>query len=73
MMVMPWRTAQETTRAILSTVYGRYLSVLHPKPWPIILGVVVWLISIVLLFHRAVKSRKKPEILDVNQATPAGS
>ena len=32
-----------------------------PKPWPMILGVIVWLISIVLLFHRAVKSRKKPE------------
>ena len=33
-----------------------------PKLWTIILGVVVWLISIVLLFRRAVKSRKKPEI-----------
>lgn len=39
-----------------------YLSALHPKPWIIILGVIVWLFSIGLLFHRAVKSRKKPEI-----------
>jgi prepilin-type processing-associated H-X9-DG protein len=38
-----------------------YVGTPGPKPWAIILGVIVWLVSIVLLFHRAVKSRKKPE------------
>jgi len=37
-----------------------YVGTPAPKPWPMILGVIVWLISIVLLFHRAVKGRKKP-------------
>jgi hypothetical protein len=32
-----------------------------PQLWTTILGAIVWLISIVLLFHRAVKSRKKTE------------
>jgi prepilin-type processing-associated H-X9-DG protein len=39
-----------------------YVGAPSPKPWTIILGAIVWLISIGLLFHRAVKSRKKPEI-----------
>ena len=38
-----------------------YVGTPEPKPWPIILGVIVWLFSIALLFRRAVKSRKKPE------------
>jgi hypothetical protein len=37
-----------------------YLGPPAPKPWPIIFGAIVWLIAIVLLFHRAVKSRKNP-------------
>ena len=38
-----------------------YVGNLAPKIWLMILAVIVWLFSIVLLFHRAVKSRKKPE------------
>ena len=46
-----------------------YVGTPAPKPWPIILGVFIWLFSIVLLFRRAVKSRKKPEIEAARQAS----
>ena len=39
-----------------------YVGTPKTNPWPFILGVIIWLISVVLLFHRAIKSRKKPEI-----------
>jgi hypothetical protein len=45
-----------------------YVSPPLTKPWIIILGVIVWLFSTVLLFRRAVKSRKKPEIETVIQS-----
>lgn len=32
-----------------------------PGKWTIILGITVWLFSVVLLFRRAIKSRRKPE------------
>jgi len=32
----------------------------EPSKWKIILGVVIWLFSVVLLFRRALKSRRKP-------------
>ena len=37
------------------------VSVLPSKPgkWPIILSIIVWLLSVVLLFRRAIKSRRK--------------
>jgi hypothetical protein len=41
------------------------------QPWTIKLGVIVWLISVVLLCHRAVKSRKKPEITAAIQSSSA--
>jgi prepilin-type processing-associated H-X9-DG protein len=37
----------------------------EPSKWPIILSIVVWLLSIVLLFHRAIKSRPRPVKIDV--------
>jgi hypothetical protein len=37
----------------------------EPADRPIILGTIVWLLSIVLLFHRAIKSRKKPAAVEV--------
>jgi hypothetical protein len=48
-------------------------SISEPKPWIIILGVIVWLISIVLLFHRAMKSRKNPESGTVIPLIPSTS
>ncbi|MGA2799542.1 MAG: hypothetical protein ABSE63_18320, partial [Thermoguttaceae bacterium] len=39
-----------------------------PGKWTIILGILgmlIWLFSIVLLFHRAIKSRPKPVKIDV--------
>ena len=32
-----------------------------PGKWPIILSIIVWLLSVALLFRRAIKSRRKPE------------
>ena len=46
-----------------------YVGTPLPKPWAIILGAIVWLISIVLLFHRAVQSRRKPEMETVKPPT----
>jgi prepilin-type processing-associated H-X9-DG protein len=39
------------------------VSILPPKPdrWAIILSIIVWLLSVALLFRRAIKSRRKPE------------
>lgn len=34
----------------------------EPEAWPFILGLVVWLFSVVLLFRRAIKSRRKPVV-----------
>jgi hypothetical protein len=48
-----------------------YVSTPKTNPWPFILGVIVWLVSIALLFRRAVKSRRKPEIETVEP--PAAS
>jgi prepilin-type processing-associated H-X9-DG protein len=39
-----------------------YAPILEPKIWPYILSFVVWIFSVVLLFRRAVKSRRKPTI-----------
>jgi hypothetical protein len=39
-----------------------YVGTPKTRPWIIILGGMVWLSSVLLLFHRAVKSRKKPEV-----------
>jgi len=36
-----------------------YAPLYEPGTWIIILGVIVWLLSVVLLFHRAIKSRRK--------------
>ncbi|MGD0517053.1 MAG: DUF1559 domain-containing protein [Thermoguttaceae bacterium] len=33
-----------------------------PDKWKIILGAIIWLFSVVLLFRRAIKSRRKPEL-----------
>ncbi len=40
------------------------VSVLPPQPgkWVIIFSIIVWLLSVVLLFRRAIKSRRKPEM-----------
>ena len=37
----------------------------EPSKWPIILGAIVWLFSIVLLFRRAIKSRRKAVVVEV--------
>ena len=50
-----------------------YLSPPEPKRWAIILGGLVWLSSIVLFFHRAVKSREKPETENIIPPTPLAS
>ena len=39
----------------------------RPDKWTIILGVIIWLLSIVLLFHRAIKSRPKPAEIEIAQ------
>jgi hypothetical protein len=44
-----------------------YVGTPNPKPWTIILGVVIWLVSVGLLFQRAVKSRKKAETVTAIQ------
>jgi prepilin-type processing-associated H-X9-DG protein len=33
-----------------------------PGKWPVILGLIVWLLSVVLLFRRAIKSRRKSQV-----------
>jgi hypothetical protein len=50
-----------------------YVDAPEPSRWPIIVGVIVWLISVVLLFHRAVKSRKQPEDEVVRPAAVSAS
>jgi prepilin-type processing-associated H-X9-DG protein len=39
-----------------------HIPILTSKEWTIILAIIIWLFSVVLLFHRAVKSRRKPVI-----------
>jgi hypothetical protein len=39
----------------------------EPSKWPIILGVIVWLFSVVLLFRRAIKSRVKSGVVESSQ------
>ena len=47
-----------------------YMGIPKTNPWPFILGVIVWLVSVFLLFRRAVKSRMKPENETEIQPTP---
>jgi prepilin-type processing-associated H-X9-DG protein len=50
-----------------------YVGTPEPGEWTILLGTIVWLVSVVLLFRRAVKSRKKPESEPVVPAAPVDS
>ena len=64
MPIPQWRNILDgkmSVQEMKSLASDTYVGNPAPKLWPMILGVFVWLISIVLLFHRAVKSRKKPE------------
>jgi hypothetical protein len=47
------------------SVYDPYAPPYGPGKWKIILGAIVWLLSVVLLFRRAIKSRRKPEAAKV--------
>jgi Protein of unknown function (DUF1559) len=38
-----------------------------PEKWSIMLSLVVWLLSVVLLFHRAIKSRPKPAEIEISK------
>jgi prepilin-type processing-associated H-X9-DG protein len=38
---------------------------LNPDKWKIILGAIVWLLSVVLLFWQAIKSRRKCELIEM--------
>jgi prepilin-type processing-associated H-X9-DG protein len=39
----------------------------EPGKWAIILGAIVWLLSVVLLFRRAIKSRRKPVAVNISK------
>jgi prepilin-type processing-associated H-X9-DG protein len=39
-----------------------HTTISKPKIWPYILSFIVWLFSVALLFHRAIKSRRKPAL-----------
>jgi prepilin-type processing-associated H-X9-DG protein len=49
------------------SIYTPYPLPYEPGKWKIILGAVVWLLSIVLLFSRAIKSRPKPAKIEIAQ------
>lgn len=42
-----------------------YVPLYEPHEWKIILGAIVWLLSVVLLFRRAIKSRRKPVAIEI--------
>ena len=47
------------------SVYAPYAPPYEPGKWKIILGVLVWLFSVVLLFRRAINSRPKPAKIEI--------
>jgi hypothetical protein len=47
------------------SVYAPYAIPYEPSIWKIILGLLVWLLSIVLLFRQAINSRPKPVKIDI--------
>ena len=64
MPFLNWYTTSEQVALLTSMMF-------HSGSWPLILAAIVWLISIALLFYRAVKSRRKPEIEAVKPQTPS--
>jgi hypothetical protein len=49
------------------SVYTPYPPPYEPGIWKIILGALVWILSIILFFHRAIKSRPKPVKIEIAQ------
>ena len=47
------------------SVYAPHAPPYEPGKWKIILGVLVWLFSVVLLFRRAINSRPKPAKIEI--------